>query len=48
MRAFISKEVLASQAERSSIRYKQVEYMQQYVGYGSKERFQDLQSGVFM
>ena len=27
-------EVLASQAERSSIRYKQVEYMQQYVGYG--------------
>jgi ribonuclease R len=27
-------EVLASQAERSSIRYKQVEYMQQYLGYG--------------
>lgn len=37
-----AREVLASQAERASIRYKQVEYMMQYLG----EEFDGVVSGV--
>lgn len=37
-----SREVLASQAERASIRYKQVEYMMKYLG----EEFEGVVSGI--